>query len=420
VEGIKASQARVPLAAAANEGEVIVRRTLPNNLGVLHVAASQPLSKGTPGNGGLRLWQYATLADAEVEAARLGKGMEVKHSTFHTGFAGAKVVCAANKPPAEWSAAEKSMLLDEAALMLKGMDGTMYTGCDMNTTTGDMDYLDGKCDYVLAAIANPECCPNTATAHGVFGAVEACLGGDVAGKRLLVHGCGGVGSVVAKLLVEYGAAQVQTVDVDHGRADIAGCVNVSSAEAWWTHKVDCVVPCSSSGLFTEEKQKELVAGVVVGATNLPFATKEAQRAAELSLTFVPEGVSSAGAVIVDSVEHYARAQFAAAAPSELYEFTRQTVREKTQEVLALSRRLAVPPSLVLPLAAEAADHSPPIGSRFVRFVEGREEKQLLAGAAAATKQAAEAMAQADVLRAAMAARPAPSHSFVPTPEQQSM
>lgn len=101
VEGIKAGQARVPLAAAASEGEVIVRRVLPNDLGVLHVAASQPLSKETPGNGGLRLWQYDSLADAELEASRLGKGMEVKHSTFHTGFAGAKVVCAANKPPAE-------------------------------------------------------------------------------------------------------------------------------------------------------------------------------------------------------------------------------------------------------------------------------------------------------------------------------
>ena len=312
----------------------------------------------------------------------------------------------------QWSAEEKSMLLDETALMLKGMDGAMYTGCDMNTTTGDMDYLDGKCDYVLAAIGNPECCPNTATAFGVFGAVEACLGGDVAGKRLLVHGCGGVGSVVAKLLIEHGAAQVQTVDVDHGRADIAGCVNKSSAEEWWTQEVDCIVPCSSSGLLTEEKQKGLVAGTVVGATNLPFATKEAQRAAELCLTFVPEGVSSAGAVIVDSVEHYARAQFAAAAPSELYEFTRQTVREKTQEVLALSRRLAVPPSLVLPLAAEAAEHSPPIGSRFVKFVEGREEKAAATGAAAATRQAAEAMAQAEQLRAAMAARPSPTHSFV--------
>ena len=310
------------------------------------------------------------------------------------------------------------MLLDETALMLKGMDGSMYTGCDMNTTTGDMDYLDGKCDYVLAAIGNPTCCPNTATAFGVFGAVEACLGGDVAGKSLLVHGCGGVGSVVAKLFIEHGAAKVQTVDVDHGRADIAGCVNMSSAEEWWTHEVDCIVPCSSSGLLTDEIQKGLVASTIVGATNLPFATKEAQRAAELCLTFVPEGVSSAGAVIVDSVEHYARAQFAAAAPSELYEFTRQTVREKTQEVLSLSRRLAVPPSLVLPLAAEAAEHSAPIGSRFIEFVEAREEKRLLAGAAAAaTKQASEAVADAEALRAAMAARPAPSHSFV---EQQSM
>lgn len=101
VEGIKAGRQRVPAVAASSEGQVILRRTLPNNLGILHVAASQPLSKETPGNGGLRLWQYDTLADAENEAARLGKGMEVKHSTFHTGFAGAKVVCAANKPPAQ-------------------------------------------------------------------------------------------------------------------------------------------------------------------------------------------------------------------------------------------------------------------------------------------------------------------------------
>ena len=67
----------------------------------------------------------------------------------------------------------------QVASLLKEMDGAMYTGCDMNTTTADMDYLDGQCPYVLAAIANPAVCPNTATAYGVFGAVEACLGGDV-------------------------------------------------------------------------------------------------------------------------------------------------------------------------------------------------------------------------------------------------
>ena len=87
--------------------------------------------------------------------------------------------------------------------MLAEQNGAMYTGCDMNTTTADMAYLDSQSPYVLAAIGNPACCPNTATGYGVFGAVQAILGGDVAGKSLLVHGCGGVGAVVARLLAEH-------------------------------------------------------------------------------------------------------------------------------------------------------------------------------------------------------------------------
>ena len=69
----------------------------------------------------------------------------------------------------------------------------------------------------------------------------------MAGKKLLVHGCGGVGGVVAKLLIQHGAAEVRTFDLAQDRADIAGCTNVSATAEWWEHEVDCVVPCSSSG-----------------------------------------------------------------------------------------------------------------------------------------------------------------------------
>ena len=123
---------------------------------------------------------------------------------------------------------------------------------------------------------------------------------------------------------------------------------------------------------------------------------------------MPEGVSSAGAVIVDSVEHYARDYFAEATPAELYEFTRQvklhnphphphphpnpnpkpkpnpspdpnpnpnpypsqTVKAKTGELLQLSSRLGVPPSLVLPLAAAPTD-AEPIGTQFAAWAEAR-------------------------------------------------
>ena len=102
--------------AAVNEGEVIARRQLPNGLGNLHLGASQPLSKEVPGNGGLRLWQYASEEAAAAEAARLGKGMEAKHSIFGTGFAGAKVVCAASKSPATWTDADKTKGFGNATL----------------------------------------------------------------------------------------------------------------------------------------------------------------------------------------------------------------------------------------------------------------------------------------------------------------
>lgn len=251
--------------------------------------------------------------------------------------------------------------------MLASLKGKMYTGCDMNTTAKDMDYLSERCldhggsDYVLAAIGNKECCPNTATAFGVFGAIEAAMGGNVAGKRLLVHGCGGVGSVVARLLVQHGAEHVATVDTIPERAALDGCVNVSAETEWWAGDYNAIVPCSYSGLLTDKLR--LSADAVVGATNLPFATRAAQEAAEATLTFVPEGVSSAGAVIVDSVEHYSRDHFIEAKPELLYEFARETVRAKTLELLESAREANTAPSKIIAEIAEPRT-TDPIGRRF--------------------------------------------------------
>lgn len=64
---------------------------------------------------------------------------------------------------------------------------------------------------------------------------------------------------------------------------------------------------------------------IVGASNLPFATADTQAVAEVEhkICFVPEGITSAGAVIVDSVEQFDNDAFANAEPDELYAFCRQ-------------------------------------------------------------------------------------------------
>ena len=117
--------------------------------------------------------------------------------------------------PTHWlisTQADRETLLDATASLLEELDGAMYTGCDMNTTPAMMQSLHDRCGgrYVLAALANETCCPNTATAAGVLGAVTACVDGDVRGKTFVVHGCGGVGGAVAAGLVELGAASVKT------------------------------------------------------------------------------------------------------------------------------------------------------------------------------------------------------------------
>ena len=157
--------------------------------------------------------------------------------------------------------------------------------------------------YVLAAVGNPACDPNAATAYGVLGSLEATFGGSVKDKKLLVHGCGNVGAIVAKQLTILGAKEVLTVDVNVERSALPGCTQLPSDSDWWATECDALVPCSASGLLTTERAAQLRCTAIVGATNLPFASIEAKEVAEndRGVIFVPEGVSSAGAVVVDSV-----------------------------------------------------------------------------------------------------------------------
>ena len=91
-------------ASVAPASTWLTTRALPNDLGELHIVSSGLLESDTPGNGGLRVWNYADKAAATKEAEGLAVAMSAKHKTYNTGFAGAKVVCAADKPVADWTA----------------------------------------------------------------------------------------------------------------------------------------------------------------------------------------------------------------------------------------------------------------------------------------------------------------------------
>jgi arginase family enzyme len=191
-----------------------------------------------------------------------------------------------------------------------------------------MAYLDNISPFVLAGIGS-EVDTNVATSAGAFAAVvraveHLSLPSDF---KVLVQGAGKVGTQLAKSLVNIGAT-VYTFDVDKERANIPGCTNVSDIEDWASLDVDVFSPNAISGVITPEIANRMTCKAVVGAANVPFINEEARLITNSrGIIFVPEYITSAGAIIVDSLE-WSYDDFDSCTPALAYDFVYDTVFAK--------------------------------------------------------------------------------------------
>lgn len=258
-----------------------------------------------PGNGGIRLLNYKSPQDAIDDAVRLALGMTRKHDMFRTGFSGAKVVVDTDHKNLD--GIDREALMKDAGDALKALGGQMYTGCDLNTSDEDMDYLVEATDdkFVLAG-RNSRVDTNVATASSVIGSILGVLESmddtDMSKLTFTVQGCGKVGSTVAKELVARGAKCVQTCDLLTEATKIPGCTPI---EDWANTTCDFLIPCANSLAITEDVAANFPEGLkyCVGATNSPFANVESRSIFdERGVMHVPESISSAGAILADSVE----------------------------------------------------------------------------------------------------------------------
>jgi leucine dehydrogenase len=266
-----------------------------------------------PGNGGIRLLNYKTTECAIADAVRLAKGMTRKHDMFRTGFSGAKVVVKSDHE--DLSVIQRKELMDDLATALNAFEGGMYTGCDLNTSDRDMDFLVEATEekYVLAG-RNSRVDTNVATASSVIGSilgtVKAMTGSrDLKELTFTVQGCGKVGSSVAKQLVRLGAKNVQVCDIFPEATKIEGCTPISD---WANTPCDFLVPCANSLAITKEVAAGFPEGIkyCVGATNSPFANEKARKIFDdRGIMHIPESISSAGAILADSVEVRLYSQF---------------------------------------------------------------------------------------------------------------
>jgi leucine dehydrogenase len=260
-----------------------------------------------PAGGGTRLQVYPTPADGLADAMRLSAAMTRKLAVAGLPFGGGKAVLAVPEIPS--GEARRELLLRYGDLV-ESLGGTFRTSSDLNTGEADMDVIGERTGYVFGKSigAGGSGSPATPTALGVYHGIRASVAHvfgsrDLNGRRVVVQGAGGVGSDLARLLVNDGAA-VAVADVDSERArSVAAGVGGEALPADDVLGTDCEVyaPCAVGGVISAETVPLLRCRIVAGSANNQLAEPEA---AELlrsrGILYAPDYVINAGGAIAIS------------------------------------------------------------------------------------------------------------------------
>lgn len=274
-----------------NEPERVVRVQEPS-AGLLAFIVLDSTALG-PAAGGVRTKAYASEEDALRDAKRLARAMTYKCALGGLDAGGGKAVVMARADldrPAAFAAMGRA---------IEGLEGAFRTAGDFGTTAADLAAMAAECRYVHTDT------PNLAKAvgRGVLRCAEACAdakGRELAGLRIAVQGAGDIGAAVVEAFTAAGA-DVRVADLDRARAQAiaarTGATVVDPARVLF-EDVDLISPCAIGDVIGVHTVPELSAWAVCGGANNICVDDAAHRALhEAGILFVPDLVSSAGAVI---------------------------------------------------------------------------------------------------------------------------
>jgi leucine dehydrogenase len=254
--------------------------------------------------GGTRVKRYERPEDGLRDAMRLAEGMTHKWAAVGLPVGGGKGVLALSR---EIDAAERASLLDTYADLLNALRGGFSTGQDLGTTPDDILALSARTRFVHGASGGDGEArdPGPYTARAVLAGIRAALAHrfgspDLAGRRLLVQGLGGVGRPLARSAAAAGATLLVS-DVAEARVreltDELGCEGMAPDAVFETH-CDVYAPCAVGATLNVESIPRLACAIVGGSANNQLAEEEdARRLHARGILYAPDFVINGGGAL---------------------------------------------------------------------------------------------------------------------------
>lgn len=269
--------------------------------GLRAIIAIHDTTRG-PALGGLRIYPYASEAEALTDVLRLSRGMSYKSALADLSLGGGKAVIIAD--PRRDKTPE---LLRAMGRLVDSLGGAYITAEDSGSDEADMQVIAEETPHVggLPRPGEASGDPSPFTALGVFCALSSAvrhgLGREsLTGLRVAIQGVGHVGALLARHLRAAGAELVLS-DIDQrvlGRlAEELGAATLPP-EAIADAEVDVFAPCALGAALNAEVVERLRARVVCGAANNQLAAPEiAERLMARDILYTPDYVANAGGVI---------------------------------------------------------------------------------------------------------------------------
>ncbi len=279
------------------DGYESVKRAVDTSTGLHAIISVHNLVLG-PALGGMRLWPYASEADALFDVLRLSKGMTYKAACAGLDLGGGKSVMIGD--PAN----KTEDLFKSMGEFVETFGGNYITAEDVNTKVEDMAAINSKTEHVVG-LAGKSGNPSPYTAWGCFIGLKACMeeafgSDDLTGKTVAIEGAGSVGSAYAKLIAEAGGkiivADIFDASAQKVAAECDGLVVAPDA----IRSVDCDVyaPCALGGSINDDTLPGLKARVVCGAANNQLLEERHGRSLkEAGILYGPDYVVNAGGLI---------------------------------------------------------------------------------------------------------------------------
>jgi leucine dehydrogenase len=171
-----------------------------------------------PALGGVRQWAFANDEEAVADARRLARAMSYKAAVAGLAQGGGKAVVIG--PPGSGDERQFRAL----GRFIDGLDGRYVAAEDVGTSPREMQWLNRETPWVtgIPVEQGGSGDPSPMTAIGVLegmraACAEAFGSPELAGRTVVVQGCGHVGAPLVRLLLADGA-RVECADIDAGRA----------------------------------------------------------------------------------------------------------------------------------------------------------------------------------------------------------